>query len=66
MDLYLIGVFMRKQDMVGFRLFDADYVDINKKTVDMPRDKLIEFMVNSGLKVNNLEYRQNKFIGSNG
>lgn len=66
MDLYLIGVFMRKQDMVGFRLFDADYVDINKKTVDMPRDKLIEFMVNNGLKVNNLEYRQNKFIGSNG
>ena len=66
MDLYLIGVFMRKQDMVGFRLFDADYVDINKKTVDMPRDKLIEFMVNNGLKVNNLEYKQNKFIGSNG
>lgn len=66
MDLYLIGVFMRKQDMVGFRLFDADYVDINKKTVDMPREKLIEFMVNNGLKVNNLEYRQNKFIGSNG
>ena len=66
MDLYLIGVFMRKQDMVGFRLFDADYVDINKKTVDMPRNKLIEFMVNTGLKVNNLEYRQNKFIGSNG
>lgn len=66
MDLYLIGVFMRKQDMVGFRLFDADYVNINKKTVDMPRDKLIEFMVNNGLKVNNLEYRQNKFIGSNG
>lgn len=57
MDLYLIGVFMRKQDMVGFRLFDADYVDINKKTVDMPRDKLIEFMVNNGLKVNNLEYK---------
>lgn len=66
MDLYLIGVFMRKQDMVGFRLFDADYVDINKKTVDMPRDKLIEFMVNNGLKVNNLEYKQNKFVGSNG
>ena len=66
MDLYLIGVFMRKQDMVGFRLFDADYVDINKKTVDMPRGKLIEFMVNNGLKVNNLEYKQNKFIGSNG
>ena len=66
MDLYLIGVFMRKQDMVGFRLFDADYVDINKKTVDMPREKLIEFMINNGLKVNNLEYRQNKFIGSNG
>ena len=66
MDLYLIGVFMRRQDMVGFRLFDADYVDINKKTVDMPRDKLIEFMVNNGLKVNNLEYKQNKFIGSNG
>ena len=66
MELYLIGVFMRKQDMVGFRLFDADYVDINKKTVDMPREKLIEFMVNNGLKVNNLEYKQNKLIGSNG
>lgn len=67
MNLYLIACFKQGGHRVGYRIFDADYTDNNKKFFDAGENTVKWLIKTKGVNINGIQlHRNGKLAGQNG